>query len=229
MRRAFYMLPLMLAAAMAQVSPISQPTVAPPVSYASMSQLNQFLAQLEQTRQMTQGDLAKLRVERWKTDSSTKRQVQGNVDSIQRNLQDALPEIVAQLRSSPESLSSTFKLYRNLSALYDVFSSVVESAGAFGSKDEFQSLENDLTSLDQARRSFGERMETITGAREAELARLRTQVQQQAEPAKPTKKVIVDDELPKKPVKKKPAPKPGTAAPTTQSKSDSGKAPAPPQ
>ena len=36
--------------------------------------------------------------------------------------------MIAELRTSPESLASTFKLYRNLDALYDVFGSVVESA-----------------------------------------------------------------------------------------------------
>ena len=45
-----------------------------------------------------QADLAKTRIETWKTDGSTKRQTQGNVDSIQRNLQSALPEIVTQVR-----------------------------------------------------------------------------------------------------------------------------------
>jgi len=36
---------------------------------------------------------------------------------------------------------------------------LVESAGAFGSKDEFQSLSHDMTALETARRSFGERMQ----------------------------------------------------------------------
>src|ERR1700678_3187497 len=100
-----------------------------PVSYASVSQLNGLLAQLEATSQSTQGDLAKLRIERWKTDAASKKQALGNVDSIQRNLQNALPAMIAQLRNAPEDLPATFKLYRNLDALYDVMGSVVESAG----------------------------------------------------------------------------------------------------
>ena len=132
----------------------------------------------------------------------------GNVESIQRNLQSALPEIIAELRASPESLTSTFKLYRNLDALYDVFESVAESAGAFGSKDEFQSLENDVSAFEKARRSVADRMETLAGAKEVEVTRLRAALQsaQANTPAAPPKKIVVDDAAPaKKPVKKKPA------------------------
>ena len=67
-----------------------------PVSYTSMSQLNGMLGDLETTSKKTQGDLVKLRIEHWKTDGSAKRQLLGNVDSIQRNLQGALPEIIAR-------------------------------------------------------------------------------------------------------------------------------------
>jgi hypothetical protein len=188
----------------------------PAVPYASVNQLNGLLSQLEQASQAAQLDLAKLRVDKWKTDSGNKRQTQANVESIQRNLQSAMPEIVGQLRSSPEDLTATFKLYRNLDALYDVFGSVVESAGAFGSKEEFQAMENDLAAFEKSRRSFAERLETLSGAKEMELTRLRTALQNaQASASQPPKKVVVDDtEQPKKPVKKKSAPKPGTS--TTQ-------------
>ena len=127
---------LLLTPAVAQ----NQSAASAPVSYASITQLNQLLSQLEQTSQQTQLDLAKLRVEKWKTDSSNKRQMQANVESIERNLQSALPEMISQARMSPENLTATFRVYRNLTALYDVFAAVAESAGAFGTKDEFESV-----------------------------------------------------------------------------------------
>ncbi len=208
------LLPLCLAVS-AQVISSNQPAPQGPVSYASASQLNTLLAQLEEASQAAQLDLAKMRIERWKTDSGSKRQAQGNVDSIQRNLQSALPEIIAELKASPESLTFTFKLYRNLDALYDVFESVAESAGAFGSKDEFQALENDVSAFEKGRRSVAERMETLAGAKEVEVTRLRAALQsaQANTPPQPPKKIVVDDTAPvKKPVKKKPAPK-ATPAP----------------
>jgi hypothetical protein len=214
-------------AADAQAAPSGQPDVEAPVSYSSISQLNAALGQMEQASQTTQLDLAKLRIERWKADGGSKRQAQGNVESIQRNLQTALPGMISDLRTAPESLASTFKLYRNLDALYDVFSSVVESAGAFGSKDEFQSLDNDLNAMEKARRAFADRMEGLAGAKEAELTRLHAEIRasQTAATSQSPKKVIVDDDEPvKKPVKKKPVPKlaakpatpPATTAPAAK-------------
>ncbi len=194
----------------------NQPGIQSPVSYSSVSQLNDLLAGLEQASQSTQLDLAKLRIEKWKTDSGTKRQSDADVQSIQRNLQSAMPEIVGLLRNSPESLPETFRLYRNLDALYDVFSSVVESAGAFGSKDEFQSLQNDLNAMEKSRHSVADRMEALSVSKENEVGQLRLQLRnaQAAIVAAPPKKVIVDDtEPPKKTPKKKTTAK--TAKPAT--------------
>lgn len=185
-----------------------------PVSYSSVSELNAITGQIKETAASIQSSLDRMRIEKWKTDGTTKRQMQGNVDSIRRNLQSAMPEILSQVNNSPEDLSASFKLYRNLDALYDVFGSVVESAGAFGSKDEFQSLSNNMSALENARRSLGERVQKLAGAKEDELGRLRAQVKTlSAAPPPPPKKIIVDDtEPPKKPAKKK------TTKPTTPAK-----------
>ena len=188
-----------------------------PVSYASVTQLNGLLEQLETSSKSTQADLSKLRIERWKTDGNSKRQTLANVDSVQRNLQGALPEIIAQLRAQPEDLPTTFKLYRNLDALYDVVGNVVEVTGAFGSKDDFQSLSNDLNTFESTRKQLAERMENLSSAKEAEIVRLRADLRnaQAAIPAVPPKKIVIDDnEPPKKPAAKK-KPKPKTPATTT--------------
>ncbi len=190
-----------------------------PVSYASVTQLNGLLAQLEATSKNTQADLVKQRIEHWKTDNGSKKQALANVDSIQRNLQGALPEIIAQLRAAPEDVPATFKLYRNLDALYDVLGSVVEGAGAFGSKDDLQSLSNDLNSFEGTRKQIAERIENLSSSKEAEIVRLRKDLKtaQAAIPVTPPAKIVVDDNAPpKKPaVKKKPAAKPGTTTPST--------------
>ena len=192
------------------------------VSYASVSQVNGLLSQLEETSKTTQNDLMRLRVEKWKTDGSTKKQTLGNVDAIQRNLQSALPEIIAQLRNSPEDLPATFKLYRNLDALYDVMGGVAESAGAFGPKDDFQSISNDLGGFEGTRKQLAERLANLAAAKEQEIVRLRTELKtaQTALPTAAAKKTVVDDNEPvKKPAtKKKPAakkPPANTTAPAT--------------
>lgn len=199
----------------------------PPVAYASVNELNGILAKLQDTVQGMQTDLGRLRIDKWKTDSATKKQTLANVESIQRNLQSALPEMIASLNSSPENLSATFKLYRNLDALYDVFGSVVESAGAFGSKDEFQNLGNDMSGLETARHAFGERMQKLASTKEDELTRLRTEVKTlSAAPPPPPKKIIVDDT---EPVKKPVAKKKTTTKPKTPPKSADTPPSSPPQ
>jgi hypothetical protein len=200
----------------------AQPGPQGAVSYASVTQLNGLLGELEATSKTAQADLSKLRVEKWKTDNSTKKQSLNDVDSIQRNLQSALPEMIGQLRNSPEDMPATFKLYRNLDALYDVLGGVVESTGAFGQKDDFQALSNDLSSFEGTRKQLADRMNNLAASKEQEIVRLRTDLKtaQAAIAAAPPKKVVVDDsEPPKKPVaKKKPAPKkPATATPPAAS------------
>ena len=186
-----------------------------PVSYASVTQLNGLLSQLEATSKDTQADLVRLRIEKWKTDGSYKKQALGNVDSIQRNLQGALPEIITQLRNAPEDLPATFKLYRELDALYDVMGSVAEGTGAFGSKDDFQSVSNDLSGFESARKQLAERIENLASSKEAEITRLRAAQKTAPAPAAETpKKIVVDDTEPaKKPApKKKTTKKPATNA-----------------
>jgi hypothetical protein len=93
--------------------------------------------------------------------------------------------------------------------VYDVLASVTESAGAFGSKDDYQALATDTANVDQVRRNIADQLEQMAAAKDAAYVQLTSQLKaQQAEAAAaaPPKKVIVDDnEPPKKPAKKKKA------------------------
>lgn len=222
---------LLLASALtAQVPSDTQPSNQAPVSYTSMSQLNAMLGNLEQTAQNSTADLNKLRVDRWKTDGGTKRQEQSDVESLQRNLQNALPGLINELRAAPEDMAATFKLYHNLDALHDVMRSVAESAGAFGSKSEYQALAADAEKLDDVRRALAERMQNLATSKETELVRLRTQLKAaQAAPPPPPKKIIIDDtEPPKKATKKKPkTTKPATTQPTQPAQQQTTQQPPP--
>lgn len=190
------------------------------VSYASVTQLNDLLAQLEATAKSTQADLAKLRIERWKTDGATKKRSLTDADSVQHNLQSALPEIIQKQRNAPEDLAATFRLYRNLDTLGYVLASVVESTGAFGSKDDYQALSNDLDQFDKSRKALAERLENLATSKEQEIVRLRADLKtaQAKIPAAAPKITVVDDNAPaKKPVAKKKAvaKKPATVPATT--------------
>ena len=178
---------------------------------ASTVSVSADLDRLQDAASQATLDLGRLRIDKWKADGESKRQAQANADSVQRNLASALPGLIDAVRSAPQDLSAEFKLYRNLNALYDVFASLTEATGAFGPKDDYQALGQQLETIDSVRRKFGDALEQLTSSTQAELSQLRIQIrtyQQAAVAAPPPKKVVVDDtEPPKKTThkKKKPA------------------------
>jgi len=189
-----------------------------PMAYSNSQSLDQLL----QTAQTTVLDLQKVRVDKWKTDDRYKDQARGNSESLQRNLTAALPTLVEQVRSNPNSLAAAVKLYRNLNAVYDVLESFTESAGAFGSKEDYNALGRDTGNLENVRRNIADQLEQQAAALDSQLSRLVAQVQsqqQQAAAAPVPKHVVVDDNATaaaKKPAaKKKPVPKPAST-PQTQ-------------
>ncbi len=204
-------------AASAQVSsPRPASTQAP--AAAQPAPIVSLLPSLQQTAAAINLDIARLRIEKWKGDSSAKQQAQQNADSISRNITAALPGMMDQVRANPQSLAAAVKLYRNVNALYDVFSGLTESAGAFGSRPEYDALANNASKLDNVRRTLGEQLENMAAANDAEIVRLRTQATRVATPPPPPKKIIVDEEpakkaAPKKKTAAKPAPQ---AAPQPQ-------------
>ena len=172
------------------------------------AQVTTTLPQLQRTVENARVDLARVRVDKWKTDAAVKQQAATNIESLQRNLTGALPTLVAAAQQNPSSLNASFKLYRNLNALYDVMSNVTESAGAFGAKDEYAALAQDLNNLDTARRAFADAVDSMTAQRDADFARIQQTARQatQAAAAAPPKKIVIDDnELVKKTTTKKKA------------------------
>ena len=177
-------------------------------------ELTPLLGDLQAAAQTITQDLSRLRVEKWKADADQKQMAEHNADSVRRNVTGALPALLEQVRKDPQSVAAAFKLYRNVNALYDVLSSVAESAGAFGAKREYQSLGSDLAKLEEVRRNFGERLQEMAAASDTELRGWRAQSVRAAAPPPPPKKIVVDDApKPRKPVrKKKPAAPAATAA-----------------
>lgn len=184
-------------------------------------ELNNALGQLERAAQQTASDVGQLSIKKWKTDSAYKQQSQHDAETIRNNVNGMLAQLVAQVRSDPDSVATMFRLYRNVDALYDVLKTLAESAGAFGPKDEFELLRNDAQNVQQARSTLASQMDAMAVNKEAELSQLRLQVAQAraASAAAPPKKIVVDDnEPPKKTVKKKKTTtKPSAAASSSQS------------
>jgi hypothetical protein len=212
-------------------------TNAVPAPGLNITQLNSTLSALEQSTRQTTLDLARLRIDKWKTDGGNRDQAQANAQSLMSNMTNALPGMLAAARSAPTSLASNLKLYRDLNVLYEVLSPLADSAGAFGSKDEYQALAADAQLLEANRRSLADYMESLAAFQDAELARLHGRSGQTSPgsapatattPAKKSGPVIIvgangvpkrivdadDDTQPSKPVHKK---NPSAVQPASQS------------
>jgi hypothetical protein len=178
------------------------------------------LNSLEQTAHTTASDIAHLRIDRWKVDSKSKNDAQADRDSLERNLTNALPELIGKVRRAPTDLTANFELYRNLEVLSMIFSRFAETTGAFGGKDEYSALTNDVAGLDSARKTFTARMESLTASAQAELTQYRSQAKATQAAAPPPKKIVIDDSEPEKPKaasKKKKSSKPASADASTPS------------
>jgi hypothetical protein len=214
-------------------------TPAPPAGYSQSAanvptvSVAPDLDRLQAAASQTAIDLGHLRIDKWKVDGESKRQAQANADSMQRNLTSALPGLISAVRAAPQDLSAEFKLYRNLNALYDVFVSLTEAAGAFGPRNDYEALSHQLETMDSVRHNLGDTIERLTSSTQSELSQLRSQVrayQQTAATAPPPKKVVVDDtEPPKKPAHKKKKPAAtgngspsGATSPKSQAATDTG-------
>ena len=192
----------------------STATPARPVVSQPQVDANQLLSQLDQTSGGLNTTIAGLRIDKWKTGSQEKAQLQSNAESIRRNLTTAFPTIVQEVRNAPNNLGPTFKLYRTVAALYDVLAPLTQAAEALGPQPEFRDLSQQLQQLDNLRRSLGDRMEQLSTAKDAQVAQLSAQLKQ-AQAAIPPKKVVVDDNEEPKPKKKK---KPSSTTAQTSSK-----------
>jgi len=197
----------------------SRPAASAAVPATAPDNFSPLLAQIQSAARTTTADVSLLNIRKWKAGNDVKSDAETKAEAIQRNLVVALPTIVSQVQASPNDFAANFKLYRNLGVLYDVISSLAESAGAFGSKNEFEPLASDLNRLDQARHALGDRLESLASAKDAEIAQLQNQVKaaRAAAPA-PSKKIIVDEDE-KKPAKKTAKKKPPAAAATQTSPS----------
>jgi hypothetical protein len=107
--------------------------------------------------------------------------------------------------------------------VYDVLSNVAETAGAFGSKSEYEQLARDVQRFDLARRTLGDAVEQTATRQSADLAAFRNAAAaaQNAAAAAPPKKIIVDDTAPTP--KKKRIPKKSSTSTTTPPASQSPK------
>jgi hypothetical protein len=183
--------------------------------------LNAIIQQVQQATSSASVNIGKLRIEKWKTDSQQKQQMQQVADSLQKNIANAVPGLIGDVQNTRGGVLASFKLYHNVNVLYEFLSSMAEAAGAFGKREEYQPLEGDAAALDTARQNLSIYIEQAAGKMEAanrgaNAVQARQQTQTTVVPGK--KVIVIDDgdvPAPKhaKSTKKKASPPPPPTAP----------------
>ncbi len=128
----------------------------------SRTDLNATLIDLDRIAQATQNDIANLQVEKWKSgwksgfmkDGSHTQQAQQAAGSLQRNLANALPGLIHDVQNSRGSVSTTFKLYDDVSLVCEAVDSLINASETVGHKSEAAPLVDDYTALTRVRRSL---------------------------------------------------------------------------
>jgi hypothetical protein len=189
--------------------------------------LNSTLIDLDRVSQATQNDIANLHVEKWKSgwksgflkDGSHKDQAQHAAGSLQRNLSGALPGLMHDVQSSRGSISTTFKLYDDVSLVCEALDSLISTSEAAGKKNDAAPLVDDYSALTRIRRSLSNYIQQSAATWEtrgkmpvASFTAPAMQPSRQMNSSSPqivttdqgVKKIIIDDTVPEK----KPAPAP---------------------
>lgn len=208
--------------ALAQQAPVnSQMQGTPPPD------LNTILLQVQKATSSANVNLGKLRIEKWKTDSQQKQQMQQVADSLQKNIANAVPGLISDVQTSRGGVLASFKLYHNLNVVYEFLSSMAEAAGAYGRKEEYQPLEGDATALDTVRQNLSIYIEQTAGKMEAENRAAANAVQAKQAPGTlvPGKKVVVIDENDTPPRKKSKTTKKKTSTPPPQAPAQASSSP----
>ncbi|HEY6350388.1 MAG TPA: hypothetical protein VI636_13355 [Candidatus Angelobacter sp.] len=189
-----------------QPAPARPPQPAP---QASDPNLSAIVRALQQVSLATTGDLGKLRIDKWKADGSEKQEMQRVAESLQRNITQAVPALISDLQAAPGSVSKAFKLYNNLTVVYEFLSSLSEAAVVYGKKDESDPLLNDASSLEQARKKLSDYIDQSATALEAQVKKATPAKTTPAQTTQGPKKIVIDDSTPVT-AKKKKKPSPST-------------------
>jgi hypothetical protein len=181
-------------------APVQRVQVAPPPA-----DLNTILLQIQQATASANLNIAKLRIEKWKTDSDQKKQLQQIADSLQKNIANAVPGLINDVQASKGGALASFKLYHNLNVVYEFLSGLADAAGSLGKREEYEPLATDAAAIDTARQNLSTYIEQAVDRLETANRTASAAQSHQAAAQVPGKKVVVindDQAAPKKPKKK---------------------------
>jgi hypothetical protein len=163
-------------------------------------ELDSTLAELMRVAPAMNQDLANLQqqggrlqwVTFWRGDKAQKAQMAA---ALRRNLQFAVPDLIHDAQASGGSISTTFKLYKDLTLVCESMDSLLPPASRY-SKSELKALSNDLSDMNRLREELSSQIQQTAASMESKNAQL-------SSASRIPKKVIVDDNIPENPAPRK--------------------------
>lgn len=116
---------------------------------------------------------------KWKGGNGLRGEVDANLASVQKDLQNTLPSILSDSDKAPESVPASLRILMNLDALYSVLLRIEIAGKANAPRDQADALDGALAALDGARRSLGDRITSSAAAQEKHVTQLQATIQQQ--------------------------------------------------
>ncbi len=184
--------------AFAQSRPVAARNSAP----SAARDLNSTLGELMRVAPATNQDLGVLqqqqgarlhRVTFWRGDKAHNAET---AEALRRNLQFAVPNLIHDAQASGGSISTTFKLYRDLTVLCESLDSLFPP-GSHETKTELIALSNDLSDMNRLREDLYLNIQQTAASIESKSQRLSSSA------GRAPKRIIVDDNVPEKPSPKK--------------------------
>jgi hypothetical protein len=163
--------------------------------------LNTTLAELMRAAPATSQDLTNLQqqggrlhwVTFWRGDKAQKAKMTA---ALRRNLQFAVPDLIHDAQASGGSISTTFKLYKDLTVVCESLDSLLPPGSREG-KTELTALSNDLSDMNRLREELSSYIQQTAASMESKNAQLVSSA------GRSPKRVIVDDNIPEKPSPRK--------------------------
>lgn len=112
--------------------------------------------------------------------------------ALRRNLQFAVPDLIRDAQASGGSISTTFKLYKDLTVVCESLDSLLPNASREG-KTELTALSNDVSDMNRLTEELSVYIQQTATSMESKSAQLVSGA------GRAPKRVIVDDTIPEKP------------------------------
>jgi len=162
--------------------------------------------------------LGQMTIDKWKASVAIRTEAEGNLGSVQRDLQSTLPLLLTAADAAPDSTARTLPVFRNVDALYDVMLRLDAAGRLAAPKDQISALDQALSNLSDVRRTLGDQVQADAEAQETRVTRLQAALKAVPPPPPPAPAPAVCTPQPS--VKKKvtkPAAKPASSSASPQS------------